>query len=200
MVPSLAQTPAPNSRASAASKAKSKPKPKPTTAAQAQAAKAQAARHAAMMLLAPADEYFGPLKQSILGIRNTLRDMGLRYDANPASAPQTLSSAALTEASIRDWERKYPRDHGVPIAVLGLQRLYAKIDTEAGRAKAKATADWLFKAYGTSKQAKSLREIIAAEQAAPPSPAATPVLVPAAPDTVQSSGPFIPSSSPSPRP
>ena len=186
----------PKPHATAPSKAK--PKPKPTTAAQAKAARLQAARHAAMMLLAPADEYFGPLKQSILGIRNTLRDMGLRYDANPSSAPQTLSSAALTEASIRDWEHKYPRDHGVPIAIFGLQRLYAKIDTEPGRAKAKATADWLFKSWGASPQAKSLHEALTAEAVRPTAPP-TPVLIPPAPDTVQSTGPFIPSSSPSPR-
>jgi hypothetical protein len=189
MVPTLAQTPAPKPHVTAAAKAK--PTAKPTSSAQSGAAKQQAARHAAMMLLAPADEYFGPLKQSILGIRNTLRDMGSRYDANHNSAPQTLSSAALTEASIRDWERKYPRDHGVPIAILSLQRLYAKIDTEPGRAKAKATADWLLKTYAASAQAKSLREIIANEQAqpAPPAGVATPVVVPPAPDTVQSTGP-----------
>ena len=33
--------------------------------------------------VAPADEYFGRLKMSILGIRNTIRDMGLKADADP---------------------------------------------------------------------------------------------------------------------
>jgi hypothetical protein len=127
--------------------------------------------------LAPADEYFGPLKQSILGIRNSVRDMGLRYDVNHDIAPQTLASAALTEASIRDWSHKYPRDHEVPQAIFNLQRLYAKIVSEPARVKAKATADWLFASYGKSRQAKSLREILANPQPptlatqAPPAPA-----------------------------
>jgi len=187
MCSSVAQSAQPTPHPSASAKAKAKPKPKPTTAAEAQAAKEQAARHAAMMLLAPADEYFGPLKQSILGIRNSLRDMGRRYDVNHDSAPQTLASAALTEASIRDWAHKYPRDHEVAVAIFTLQRLYAKIETEPARAKAKATADWLFAAYGTSPQAQSLRDLIATEQAqprlvAPP----TPVVIPPAPDSMSS--------------
>ena len=138
------------------------PSPKPTTQAE--------AAHAAMMLLAPADEYFGPLKQSILGIRNTIRDAGLRYDVNHDIGDRTIASAALTERAIRDWQQRYPRDHGVAIAIFQLQRLYAKIDSDQGRMKAAATAKWLFTAYGASPQAKELHKLIAAELLAAPSP------------------------------
>ena len=87
--------------------------------------------------------------------------MGLRYDVNHNSGSQTLASAGLTEAAIRDWAHKYPRDHEVPAAIFNLQRLYAKILTGPARGKAKATADWLFGAYGNSPQAESLRKILA---------------------------------------
>jgi hypothetical protein len=121
------------------------------------------ARRVALALLAPADEYFGPLKQSILGIRNSIRTMGWRYDVNHGIGSQTVASAALTEAAIREWAQRYPRDHDVPVAIFNLQRLYAKILTEPAQGKAKATADWLFSAYGKSPQAKSLRKIVARE-------------------------------------
>jgi len=127
----------------------------------------EAARLAAMKLLAPADEYFGPLKMSILGIGNTLRDIGLRYDVNHDIARQSLASANLAESSIRDWARKYPRDGDVPHAIYTLQRLYTKILTVEGRAKAAATAKWLFTAYPNSPQARTLKRALAAETLPP---------------------------------
>jgi hypothetical protein len=140
------------------------------------AAAREAARLASLKLLAPADEYFGPLKMSILGIRNTTKDLGLRYDVNHDIASQTLASAALTESSIKDWERKYPRDGGIARAVYYLQRLYDKVLTEQGRAKADATAKWLFSKYGRSPQAVQLKKVLAAEPVIPlPSPSPSPV-------------------------
>jgi hypothetical protein len=170
------------------------------------------ARRVALALLAPADEYFGPLKQSILGIRNTIRDMGLRYDVNHDIGSQTLASAGLTEAAIRDWAHRYPRDHDVAGAIFRLQRLYAKILTEPARGKAKATADWLFSAYGKSPQAKLLHKILASEPLPPtstlpasasPSPAAVatppynPTLGP--PIFAPTPAPIVPGASPTPR-
>ena len=172
------------------------PKTKSSAASAAKTvASREAARRAALTLLAPADEYFGPLKQSILGIRNTIRDMGLRYDVNHDIGSQTLTSAGLTEAAIRDWAHRYPRDHDVAGAIFRLQRLYAKILTEPARGKAKATADWLFSAYGKSPQAKSLRKILATEQLQPiptPSVSPSPAAVATPPDNSML-GPSMPS-------
>jgi hypothetical protein len=171
------------------------------------AAAKEAKRLAALKLLAPADEYFGPLKLSILGIRNTTRDLGLRYDVNHDIASQTLASAALTESSIRDWEHKYPRDDGVPRAVYYLQRLYDKILTEQGRAKADATTKWLFGKYGRSPQAAQLHRVLAAEPViALPSPSPVPSATPSPSPTpaynsafgTQYPSMFAPSPSPAP--
>jgi hypothetical protein len=167
------------------------------------AQKAAANRRAAMMLLAPADEYFGPLKQSILGIGNTIRDLGWRYDVNHDIGPQTIASAALTERAIRDWQQKYPHDHGVAQAIFRLQRLYARIVTDQGRSKAEATATWLFTAYGSSPPAKELHRLLA-EEALTPVASSTPqgpLLPPPAPDTVPNAPAIInPLASPTPSP
>ncbi len=162
----------------------SKAKAHVLSAAAKQAAARRAAAHAAMMQLAPADEYFGPLKQSFLGIRNTLRDLGLRYDVNHDIGPQTVASANLTERSILDWEKKYPRDHGIPVQIYTLQRLYTKILTPQAREKAQATANWLLRRYARSPEAQRLRAVLATEVLPPltspvPLPATGPTTMPA---------------------
>lgn len=141
------------------------------------AAAKEAARQASMKLLAPGDEYFGPLKLSYIGIRNTLRDLGLRYDVNHDLAKQTFSSAQLTERSIRDWQKKYPRDVQVPRAIFALQRLYTKVLSQESRDRAHATAMWLANEFRSSPQAKQLGKTLAYEHLAPlppptPEPAA----------------------------
>jgi len=101
--------------------------------------------------VAPADEYFGRLKLSILGIRNTIKDMGLKADADPQhAAAQVMGPVALTEDAMRDWEHKYPRDTWIPPAILALERLYAKVDSDEARAHARIVMAWLVHDYPTS--------------------------------------------------
>jgi hypothetical protein len=104
--------------------------------------------------VAPADEYFGKLKMSILGIRNTIKDQGLKVDADPTAGGAVLNACVLTEDALHDWEQKYPRDTWLPHALFTLERLYAKVDSDAARAKAKATMVWLVRDFPTSPQAK----------------------------------------------
>jgi hypothetical protein len=105
--------------------------------------------------VAPADEYFGRLKLSILGIRNTIKDMGLKADADPEHAVgSVMGSVGLTEDAMHDWEKKYPADSWIPPAILSLERLYAKVDSDIARAKAKAVMVWLVHDYPKSAPAK----------------------------------------------
>jgi hypothetical protein len=105
--------------------------------------------------VAPADEYFGRLKLSILGIRNTIKDMGLKADADPQHAVSSVMGAvALTEDAMRDWEKKYPADSWIPPAILSLERLYAKVDSDEARAHAKIVMVWLVHDYPKSVPAK----------------------------------------------
>jgi hypothetical protein len=105
--------------------------------------------------VAPADEYFGKLKLSILGIRNTIKDMGLKADADPGHAAAVVMGAiSLTEDALHDWEKKYPQDSWIPAAILSLERLYAKVDSDAARAKAKFVMVWLVHDYPKSAPGK----------------------------------------------
>lgn len=165
-------------------------------------------RQPAVADLAPADEYFGPFKLSIIGIRNTIRDLGLRYDFNHDIGTQTYNSAQQTERSIRDWEQRYPRDDQLPRAVYLLQRLYTKVLVKQARDRAQVTATWLFADFARSPQSKQLKKTLAVEHLAP-LPPPTPVPPTAPPQTHYESAfgsnypsdfNASPSAAPSPRP
>jgi len=105
--------------------------------------------------VAPADEYFGRLKLSILGIRNTIKDMGLKADADSSHAANVvMGSVGLTEDAIHDWEKKYPQDSWIPATIFSLERLYAKVDSDDARRDAKVTMTWLVHDYPASAPAK----------------------------------------------
>ena len=57
--------------------------------------------------LAPADEYFGRMKMSVLGIRNALDGLERRVANGDRSVGSML---ALVDDAIADWRSKYPRD------------------------------------------------------------------------------------------
>ena len=129
-----------------------------------------------MVSLAPADEYFGPFKLSIIGISNTIRDTGRRYDVNHDIGDRTFGSAQQIERAIRDWEKKYPKDDQLPRAVYFLQRLYTKVLTQASRNQAQVTAVWMYHDFSSSPQTKQLKKVLASEHLDPlPPPTPTPV-------------------------
>lgn len=158
------------------------------------AAAREAARRAAMMLLAPADEYFGPLKLSLIGMQNSIRDLGRRYDVNHDISKQTFASAQLVERSIRDWAKKYSKDDQLPRVVYGLQRLYTKVLSQESRDRAGVIASWLRHDFARSPQAKQLVKTLALEHLAPiPQPTATPAPTPLAGPYQSIFGPAYPS-------
>lgn len=128
------------------SAAVSAPKPAPT-AAHKPAAKSQARTVAQSCHVAPADEYFGKLKMSVLGIRNTIRDQGLKIDVDSTKAPSTLGSMGFTEDALRDWEHKYPCDRWIPWTIYALEHFYAKIHTADGVKEVHRVVAWLRKDY-----------------------------------------------------
>jgi hypothetical protein len=85
---------------------------------------------------------------SILGIRNTIHDLGARYDVNHDDrATKHISSAQLTELAIHEWERRYPHDGQVPKAIYLIQRLYTKVLTQESRDRAIYVEKWMFSDY-----------------------------------------------------
>jgi hypothetical protein len=78
---------------------------------------------------APADEYFGRLKMSILGVRNTIADADARADSVATDAAQNLChKLTLAEDALRDWHAKYPDDTWIPKLGYALLKDYEKLD------------------------------------------------------------------------
>jgi len=124
---------------------------------------APASKHVAVKrpVPAPADEYFGKLKLSILGIRNTIKDVGANIDVDASRAPGLMSKADFTEDAIHDWERHYPTDTWLPKTIFALERMYAKIDSDDGRRRSMAAMLWLVHDYPNSWYGKTGRTELA---------------------------------------
>jgi hypothetical protein len=88
--------------------------------------------------LAPADEYFGQLKMSVLGIRNELNSLERRAAGGERNVGAMSGKLAFVDDAMRDWRRRYPRDNWLP-------------RYEAQRARVAALI-----AYGTAPQAPHL--------------------------------------------
>ncbi len=100
--------------------------------------------------VAPADEYFGRLKMSILGIRNELRNLDQRLTYSPDKGADILGAAAFVENAIRDWQAKYPADPWLARSVYQLTHLYARIQTADAHVKAVNALHWLVSRYRSS--------------------------------------------------
>lgn len=108
--------------------------------------------------VAPADEYFGRLKLSILGIRNELNDLSVRLTYAPARAQDVMGTARFVEDALRDWADKYPLDPWIPKDLYDLAHLYARIPTAAGSMHAVRLFRWLETRYHDSRYALRARE------------------------------------------
>ncbi|HEY4441149.1 MAG TPA: hypothetical protein VGN14_11890 [Candidatus Elarobacter sp.] len=142
--------------------------------------------------VAPADEYFGKLKMSILGIRNTIKDQGLKVDNAPEKAESTLGSIALTEDAIHDWQHKYPCDSWLPGSIYALAHFYTKIHTADGVKHVHATYAWLHHDYPRSSFIAVAKREDAEAGLPPPQPPVAEATTPPVPGAVPQ-----PSSSPS---
>ncbi|MFN2460208.1 MAG: hypothetical protein ABR591_05930, partial [Candidatus Velthaea sp.] len=133
-----------------------KPVPKPA------APPAAKAKLAPKIKVAPADEYFGKLKMSILGIRNTIKDVGANVDIDGNRWTLLVNKADFTEDAVRDWERKYPSDTWLARTIFALERMYAKLDSDEGRKRSVAAMNWLVHDFPNSPQAKIGKKELAA--------------------------------------
>ena len=79
------------------------------------------------MGLAPADEYFGRLGMSVLGVRNKVKDLGLDADYHPEHDKAVLNNALWVEDAMRDWAKKYPFDRWLPRYAYALEQMYERI-------------------------------------------------------------------------
>ena len=79
---------------------------------------------------APADEYFGPFKESVLEIRNRL--MSFERDAD-WDLRRHVRGIDNLELAIEDWYRKYPRDPWLRDFCRRLERVYQRAHASRAR-------------------------------------------------------------------
>ena len=75
---------------------------------------APVAQAASMRDLAPADEYFGRMKMSVLGIRNALDGLERRASGGDRNVASMSGQLALVNDAMHDWRVHYPRDSWLP--------------------------------------------------------------------------------------
>src|ERR1700737_4124452 len=75
---------------------------------------AASAQAATMRDLAPADEYFGQLRMSVLGIRNELNTLERRATSGDRNVASMTGKLAFVDDAMRDWRARYPRDTWLP--------------------------------------------------------------------------------------
>ena len=95
---------------------------------------------------APADEYFGHYRLSVLGIANAIRDSGHRI-AEGNVGPTLDGPLTFVTDAIRGWERAYPRDPWIARDLLALQVCYLRVHTPRGLQLARDTEAWLVADY-----------------------------------------------------
>jgi hypothetical protein len=117
---------------------------------------------------------------SILGIRNTIKDLGLKVDAYPEKADSIWGSADLTEDAIRDWQKKYPHDSWLPGTYYALSHMYTKVANDEGRKRAKRSMAYLVSHFPKTKFAKDGKIELASNRVGAPVVAAAAPNAPAA--------------------
>jgi hypothetical protein len=107
-----------------------------------------------MSTLAPADEYFGPMGMSILGIRNELNRVN--YLIGYGYARQESSMAVQVAVAIDDLHKVYPRDRDLPQLLFDVYSTLKKIDTDEAKAARAHVRGILTVEYQDSKQARDI--------------------------------------------
>jgi hypothetical protein len=92
-----------------------------------------AAQAGGMRDLAPADEYFGRMKMSVLGIRNELDGLERRASGGDRNVASMAGKLALVDDAINDWRAHYPRDSWLPRFEAKRTRVAALIGMSAFR-------------------------------------------------------------------
>lgn len=84
---------------------------------------------------APADEYFGRMKLSYLGINNSLKDAAIMA-GDHTTFQVVISKIQFAEDALLDWQRKYPDDPQISRSLFLLSRAYQKVWTTDGQTRA----------------------------------------------------------------
>lgn len=106
--------------------------------------------------MAPADEYFGHYRLSVLGIANTIRDAGARLDEGRAAQPIVDGPLAFANDAIHAWQSRFPNDPWIARDLLALEVAYVHAGPR-GTELARQTETWLVHDYPDAPEARDAR-------------------------------------------
>jgi hypothetical protein len=110
--------------------------------------------HDAMLgTLAPADEYFGPLQVSVLGMRNQLDRLNKMLDLGWGD--RISGDAVNLEIAIDDLHKVYPRDRDVPSMLAKVYALLGRFGTTAAHDAAAQAKTMLIVEYPDTPQGRA---------------------------------------------
>jgi hypothetical protein len=109
---------------------------------------------------APADEYFGKMKMSYLGIDNSLRDAYVMAGDHTVY-PSVIQKVKWAEDAFMDWRRQFPNDPQLPRTIFFLFGAYSKIWTADGQTHALQYVEQLRDKYGSTYFGKLIRADLA---------------------------------------
>ncbi|MBV8117785.1 MAG: hypothetical protein JOZ01_07385 [Candidatus Eremiobacteraeota bacterium] len=107
-----------------------------------------------MGTLAPADEYFGRMGMSILGIENQLKHINFMLDYNYGN--RESAETVLVAESIDDMHKVYPRDRDLPMLLYWCYTTLQRMDDRDSRSAATHLRAILTVEYQDSPQARKL--------------------------------------------
>jgi hypothetical protein len=155
---------------------------------------------------APADEYFGRMKMSFLGMNNTFRDSSIS-SGDHTTSQVIINKVALAEDALNDWARRYPRDPQLARTYFLAVQVERKIWVKSNQDRAWIYLNRLVQIFPDTYFGKTLKRDIAIgfteHYYALPVPCATPVIA-ATPDAAATdpappdAGAATPSPAPSP--
>jgi len=103
---------------------------------------------------APADEYFGHLRETILAIRNHLNALDMT-SASDMSSRTVATELDDLQDEVFSWQKRYPNDPWVPSALSRLIKDYGRAG-EASSPQAKSAFTLMLSAYPSAPETKSL--------------------------------------------
>ncbi len=102
---------------------------------------------------APADEYFGRLKYSPLGVANEVVRINKYLDKGWG---YRMEGDAQVDSAVEDWQKQYPHDATLPQALLVAYRLLQRVDTDGTKAAGERVKSILLVQYAATNQAQQL--------------------------------------------
>ncbi len=103
---------------------------------------------------APADEYFGNLKFSPIGVRNEVVRINKYLDKGWGYRME--SDALQVENSVADWQKQYPHDATLPGTLLDAFKLLQRVETPKTKDAAVRVKSVLLVQYADSRQAQEI--------------------------------------------